>query len=169
MIFYHGFSLKNEEVLFGDFVDNSAFTVAGFSYGAQLALEHACGSIERVENLILLSPAFFQSENSRFTRLQLLSYHKNRNAYIQNFLANVSYPAKVDISSFLEEGSAKELEALLSYRWDREKISSLLKRGTKIEVYLGGRDKIVNTREAFRFFSSLTTSYFIKDAGHLLQ
>jgi hypothetical protein len=61
------------------------------------------------------------------------------------------------------------LEALLTYQWNERKINELLSRGKQIEVYLGGRDRIVQSDKAFEFFSALTVTYLIKDAGHLLQ
>ena len=169
MKYFNGFLLKGEDKFFEEYTDRSDFTVAGFSYGAQLAFEAALQSSERVEKLTLLSPAFFQCEKSRFVRMQLRYFAKDRASYIEHFLENAAYPETIDLSRYLGDGTPEQLEALLSYRWESEKVRELLSRGTTIEVYLGGRDRIINSAEAFDFFSSLTTSYFIKRAGHLLQ
>ena len=166
--YFNGFSLQGEEALFATYLDESDFTIAGFSYGAQLAFEAAYHSVQRVEKLILLSPAFFQTEKKSFVRTQLRYFEQDKKSYIQQFMRNVAYPGRVDLSAFLDRGSSEALEALLTYRWDSEKIGEVLERGTQIEVYLGGRDKIIKSEEAFIFFSALTTTYFIKDAGHLL-
>lgn len=168
MKYFNGFSLRGEERLFSTYLDESDFTVAGFSYGAQLAFEFAYHSDQRIEKLILLSPAFFQTEKKSFVRAQLRYFEQDKKSYIQQFMTNVTYPGKLDLSPYLERGSSEALEALLSYCWDSEKIGELLERGTQIEVYLGGRDKIIKSEEAFIFFSALTTTYLIKDAGHLL-
>lgn len=169
MKYFSGFSLRGEEAFFGPYLDESDFTVAGFSYGAQLAFEAACHSHQRVEKLILLSPAFFQTEKKSFIRAQLHYFEQDKKSYIQQFMNNVAYPATLDLSPYLDEGSSEALEALLAYQWDSEKIGELLARGTQIEVYLGGRDKIIKSEEAFTFFSALTTTYLIKDVGHLLM
>jgi len=167
--YFNGFSLQGEEKYFSAFLDQSDFTVAGFSYGAQLAFEEVYQSTKRVEKLILLSPAFFQTEKRSFVRLQLGSFEKNKDNYIRHFLANVAYPSKLDLSDHLRVDSMEALEALLTYRWEREKISEVLDRGTKIEVYLGDRDRIIKSDDAFSFFSTLTPTYLIKRTGHLLQ
>ena len=45
----------------------------------------------------------------------------------------------------------------------------VLNRGTTIEVFLGKDDKIIDAQAAFDFFAPLTTTYFVKDVGHLLR
>ncbi len=169
MKYFNGFSLSGEEEFFASFLDRSDFTIAGFSYGAQIAFETLYRSQERIEKLILLSPAFFQSEKKSFIRTQLRYFDQDHGMYIQQFLNNVTYPAKVDLSPHLSVGKREYLEALLSYRWEEKKIIELLERGTQIEVYLGGEDKIIQSNQAFTFFSELTTTELVKDAGHLLQ
>ena len=168
MKFFNGFSLQGEETLFENYLNESDFTIAGFSYGAQLAFEAAYHSDQRVEKLILLSPAFFQTEKKSFVRAQLRYFEQDKNSYIQQFLSNVAYPSRVNLSPYVERGSSEALEALLTYKWDSEKITEVLERGTEIEVYLGGRDKIIKSEEAFTFFSAITTTYLIKDGRHLL-
>jgi hypothetical protein len=77
--------------------------------------------------------------------------------------------SKTDLSTYLKIGTKEELEALLTYTWDKQKIQEVLDRGTTIEVFLGKDDKIIDAEAAFGFFSELMTTYFIKDAGHLLK
>jgi len=166
--YFNGFSLQGEEVLFEAYLDESEYAVAGFSLGAQLAFEYAYHSDRRIEKLILLSPAFFQNEKRSFIRAQLRYFEQDKRAYTKQFLSNVAYPGSVDLSAYLDIGSREALESLLTYRWSSERIAELLGRGTQIEVYLGGQDKIINSDTAFTFFSALTTSYLIKKAGHLL-
>jgi pimeloyl-ACP methyl ester carboxylesterase len=167
--YFNGFSLRGEEVLFEEFLDPEELAVAGFSYGAQRAFEAAYHSEERIERLLLLSPAFFQTKRRSFIRLQLQAFRQERERYIQHFLSNVAYPAAVDLTLYLDPGSDEELEALLSYRWEREKIMALLERGVRIEVYLGGEDRIIESADAFAFFSDQVPTYLIREAGHLLR
>jgi len=169
MHYFNGFSLKGEEILFSDFLVHNKQTVAGFSYGAQQAFEYVYNTKERVDRLILLSPAFFQTQKSSFHRTQLRYFETDKETYIQQFLKNVIFPSNLHLSSCLQIGKKRELELLLTYRWEEEKIEEILQRGTSIEVFLGEKDKIIQSQDAFSFFSKLTTTYFIKNVGHLLQ
>jgi pimeloyl-ACP methyl ester carboxylesterase len=169
MKYFSGFSLCNEERLFSDYLVNGDLVVSGFSYGAQKAFEYVYHAQERVDRLILLSPAFFQNQKASFIRTQLRYFEVGKEAYVKQFLLNAASPSSLDLASFLEVGSREELESLLTYRWDEEKIKKVLERGTVIEVFLGGKDRIIDAQEAFDFFGPLTTTYFIKDAGHILH
>ncbi len=167
--YFNGFSLQGEENIFTSYLDSNNFTLIGFSYGAQLAFEEAYSSTSRIEKLILLSPAFFQSQKRSFVRTQLRYFTHNNKEYIEQFLSNVSYPSSVNLESYLNIGTKEELEALLSYEWDSNKVQELLDKGVTIEVYLGERDKIMSATTAYNFFSNLTTTYFMKDKGHCLH
>ena len=146
----------------------SELCVSGFSYGAQQAFEYVYRSKERIDRLILLSPAFFQTEKPSFIRTQLHYFEAGKKAYVEQFLKNVSYPSEIDLTKYLQLGTKEELNALLSYTWEPSKIEEVVSRGTIIEVFLGEKDKIISSKEAFAFFKPLTTCYFIKEAGHLL-
>jgi len=168
MKYFNGFSLKNEEIFFQDYIIDSDYCVAGFSYGAQRAFEFVYNSPNRVDRLILLSPAFFQDHKKSFIRTQLRYYKSNPQAYIEQFIQNIIYPSNIELEEYLDMGKYNELETLLTYIWDRDKIIELIDRGVTIEVFIGGKDKILNPQKSFEFFSKLTTTYLIKDAGHLL-
>jgi len=167
--YFNGFSLQNEEKLFDTYLTHNDLSVAGFSYGAQRAFDYVYESKERIDRLILLSPAFFQTQKPSFIRTQLRYFENGQQSYVEQFLKNVAYPSDVDLLDYLQIGTAQKLEALLTYEWDTEKIKRVLDRGTTIEVFLGGKDKIIDAEAAFEFFSELMTTYFIKDAGHLLK
>jgi len=169
MCYFNGFSLQDEEKYFSDYLLQSDLCIAGFSYGAQEAFEHVYNTKERVDRLILLSPAFFQTEKSSFTRTQLRYFEAGQEAYVKQFLENASYPSNFDLCANLKVGSKEELDTLLTYVWDKDKMKEILNRGTVIEVFLGEKDKIIDSKEAFDFFASLTTTYFMKDVGHLLK
>ncbi|HEY9190280.1 MAG TPA: pimelyl-ACP methyl ester esterase BioV [Sulfurovum sp.] len=169
MKYFNGFSLQGEETLFAPYFIESDYCVAGFSYGAQQAFEYAYHANKRIDRVILLSPAFFQTEKPSFVRTQLRYFDAGQEAYIKQFLANAAYPSSMDLSEYLKVGTKDELEALLSYTWDEKKIQEVLDRGTTIEVFLGEKDKIIDAQQAFEFFKPLTTTYFMKGVGHILQ
>ncbi len=169
MIYFNGFSLKDEETLFTAYLEQGDLCVAGFSYGAQQAFEWVYHSVERIDRLILLSPAFFQTQKTSFVRTQMRYFQNGQERYVTQFLQNVAYPSTMDLTDYLQTGTAEELEALLSYEWDAVKIQEVLDRGTVIEVFLGTEDKIIDADAAFSFFSALATTYYIKGVGHLLK
>ena len=169
MVYFNGFSLHDEEELFKEYVVESDLCVAGFSYGAQQAFEYVYNSKERIDRLILLSPAFFQIQKTSFTRTQLRYFEAGKEAYVKQFLSNVAYPSDLDLSNYLKVGTKEELESLLTYTWNENKIQKVLNRGTTIEVFLGKDDKIIDAQAAFDFFAPLTTIYFMKSVGHLLK
>ena len=168
MIYFNGFALKNEESFFKEKLVENDFTVAGFSYGAQKAFEYVYNSTERIDRLILLSPAFFQNHKKSFIRTQLRYYKADEISYRDNFLDNVTYPSNINLYEYIDIGKYEELESLLSYTWEKEKIVELQKRGVTIEVFMGVEDKIVNSEKSYEFFSELVTVYLLKNRGHLL-
>lgn len=169
MVYFNGFSLKQEEELFSEEIVDTEQSVVGFSYGAQKALEYALHSQKRIDRLILLSPAFFQNHKKSFIQRQLRAFKQDEEAYKKTFLENVAYPSTISLEAFVTHGSYEELEALLSYVWAEEKLQKLIDRGVKIEVFMGGADKIVNAQKSFEFFSKLVPVYLFKESGHLLK
>ncbi|MBN2721288.1 MAG: pimelyl-ACP methyl ester esterase BioV [Campylobacterales bacterium] len=170
MKFFSGFCLKNEQELFESFLDQTDYTVAGFSYGAQKAIEYALSTTQRIERIILLSPAFFKTQSKSFLRAQMHYFSADKDKYIQNFLTNISLPnSKIDLEKYISDGSIQQLEKLLTYEWDEDMLISLNNRGIKIEVFLGEEDRIIDSKSALDFFSKYSTTYLIKKAGHLLN
>jgi esterase/lipase len=169
MHFYSGFSLQKEKILFSKYLNNSGLCVAGFSYGAQRALEHVYASKERVDRLILLSPAFFQEEDSAFVRSQLRYFETDKDVYVKQFLHNVAFPSHFSLNSYLNIADKSSLENLLSYKWEKKKIEEILARGTVIEVFFGKKDKIINIKDAHDFFKQTCVVYTDKNTGHLLK
>ncbi len=169
MIYFNGFSLKKEEELFKEYIIDSDFTVAGFSYGAIKAFEYVYNSKKRVDRLILLSPAFFQKHKKSFIRTQLRYFKIDKSNYVKKFLENVSYPSKIELENYLNIGTYKELETLLYYIWNKDKILELIERGVIIEIFIGERDKIIDSKKSCDFFSKITTTYLLKNMGHILQ
>ena len=166
--YFSGFSLHKEEHLFDTYMSDSDTTVVGFSYGAQKAFDYVYQTDHRVDKLILLSPAFFQTQKKSFIRTQLRYYDTEHEAYIKQFLINSKYPSNIDVSKYLVLGTKTELESLLQYQWSKVKIKEVLAKNITIEVFLGSEDKIIDSTQANDFFS-ITTTYMIKGVGHLLK
>ena len=166
--YFSGFCFFEESELFKDYIIQNDFTVSGFSYGAVKAFEDVLNSNKRVDKLQLFSPAYFQTKDEKFKRTQVMYFKKDANAYCQTFLSNVLSPLDLDISKYFKLGTIEQLEELLYYEWSEEKLQKLLDKGTKIEVYLGGVDKIIDSSKAKEFFKNFATVYYIKEKGHLL-
>ncbi|SFP18489.1 pimelyl-ACP methyl ester esterase BioV [Hydrogenimonas thermophila] len=172
MIFFSGFSLKNEEELFYDYLNNvkeNPYVVVGFSYGAIKALEFTANSNERIDKLILISPAWFCNKSKAFIKTQLLYYKKDADAYTKTFLKNIAYPANLDLSKYIAPATLFDLEKLLTYQWPSEPFKICKNRDIIIETYLGGKDKIIDAYEAHEFFRQYSESYFFKNVGHILM
>ena len=167
--YFSGFCLENEEKLFNEYIIKNDFTISGFSYGAIKAFEEVLNSNQRVDKLQLFSPAFFQTKDKKFKRMQLMFFKKDANIYCNNFLKNITNPSNIDCNKYFTQGSYEELDELLNYEWSDEKLNSLVQKGTKIEVFLGSEDKIVESLKAKEFFIKYATVYYIKDVGHILN
>ena len=166
--YFSGFCFFEESELFQDYIIQNDFTVSGFSYGAVKAFEDVLNSNKRVDKLQLFSPAFFQTKDEKFKRMQLMFFKKDEDAYIKNFLENLKDKSTKSIENFFKKGSFKELDELLNFKWNKEDLEELIKKGIKIEVFLGQNDKIIDSLDAKEFFKEFATVYYFKDKGHLL-
>jgi len=167
--FYSGFSLKNEEELFSDYITTNNYTVSGFSYGAQKAFEYVLNTNNRVDKLQLFSPAFFQCTDKKYKRMQLMFFKKDASSYCDNFLLNCANPNNISLEKYFNLGCFEELEELLYYEWSDTKLNNLLKKNIEIEVFLGVDDEIIDSQKAKDFFTKYATVYFIKNVGHILN
>jgi len=171
MRFFSGFSLKNEAYLFDKYIRKSDYTVCGFSYGAIKAYEYVSEQLrlgKRVDSLQLFSPAFFQSRDEKFKRLQLSAYQRNEDAYMEQFVSSCFFPYEKKILEH-KETSREELKELLYYEWSLSGLRKIEDRGVKIEVYLGGEDKIIDVHGGRELFLQVATVSYIKSANHFLQ
>ncbi|PRM97353.1 hypothetical protein CJ670_05435 [Arcobacter cryaerophilus gv. crypticus] len=166
--FYSGFCFKNECELFKDYLEIGDFIISGFSYGAIRAFKQALESQTRVDKLQLFSPSFFQNKDEKFKKMQKLFFKKDEKSYINNFLENVKYPQNKDIKEYLHIGKYEELEELLEFVWKKEDFEKLISKRIKIEVFLGEKDKIIDSFFVKEFFKDFATVYYFKDKGHLL-
>jgi len=166
--FFSGFCFENESELFKEYLVLNDFTISGFSYGAIKAFEYVLNSKTRVNKLQLISPAFFQTKDEKFKKMQLMFFKKDETAYINTFLENVKYPIYKNIDKYFKKGSFEELKTLLNYVWNEENLQTLVQNSVKIEVFLGGKDLIIDSLIAKDFFKNYATVYYFKDKGHLL-
>lgn len=166
--FFSGFCFSNECELFLDYLEEGEFIISGFSYGAIKAFKTILSSDKRVDKLQLFSPAFFQNKDEKFKRMQLIYFEKNEEPYIKAFLGNVNFAFKKDVSKYYKKGTIEELEELLYFVWQKDDLQKLVDKGVKIEVFLGEKDKIINSLEAKEFFKEFATVYYFKEKGHLL-
>ena len=172
MRYFSGFGFQNEQLLFKDMLDRSEFSVAGFSYGAQKAIEFALQAIEegkRVQKLQLISPAYFNEMPKDVKHKQLVTFAKNQNAYMHFFYKKACYPASIDCSRFYAKASLGDLKRLLLYEWRKEDLQKVTKSGTTVEVYLGELDKIIDPKKAKEFFRPYAQIFLIKGVGHILR
>ena len=174
MVFFSGFSLKEDISFFDKYLKQSDYTVAGFSYGAIKAFEYMLTCKERVDTLQLFSPAFFQIKPASFKRAQMMAYKSNSEKYLSHFIKGCFDPYELK-KTLHPQGTLhvstqeSELEELLYYEWDAEKLKTIKDSGVQIEVYLGSEDKIIDVAGAKEFFLPLATTYLINGANHFLQ
>ena len=171
MQFYSGFYLQQEEHFFTRWIEESDFHIYGFSYGALKAyteVKKRIKAFERVDKLILFSPAFFQTKTEAFKKLQLRSFKKDKNRYVENFLAACFAPyTKKDV--MIKEDTLEDLQKLLYFDWSSDELLWIKEQGVTIEVYLGGKDQIIDAYAAYEFFKDFVNVTFIKEANHFLQ
>ena len=128
MKFFSGFSLINESYLFEDFIDESDYSVSGFSYGAIKALAYVKEELvkgNRVDRLQLFSPAFFQVKDAKFKKLQLMAYRKNKEIYLNQFLNTCFSPYERKIVENIDT-KVDDLYELLNYEWDGSALDAVV-------------------------------------------
>lgn len=173
MIFFGGFGFNNDYGLFSDILeqynllDSREYRIYGFSFGAQKAIEYALHSKNRINEIILLSPAFFNNKDEDFIKSQLLYFKKNKDLYMRYFLANIGFSN--DMRGFLSEANYDDLETLLTYRFNRNILEKLQHNGISIVTFLGEFDKIIDVNIALDFFKEFGMVYFLKNTNHLLR
>lgn len=166
-LYFSGFSLKNEKELFSNYLINNDFTVSGFSFGAEKAVEYVLNTKNRIDTLELFSPSYFNDKDRKYKRMQVMYFKKDSQVYCDNFLENCGLN-QGEINKYFKIGTSDELEDLLNYDWSDKKLQSIVERKINIEVYLGVEDKIINSNSACEFFRKFGEVYYIKGKGHTL-
>ncbi len=170
MRFFSGFGFVNESVLFEEWLLKGAYDVSGFSMGAIKAIEYAYNEVlqqRRINSLLLFSPCMLAHKGLAFKRLQLSSFQKDPQNYMDNFYQVVGLNARLE--HFKKRGSLEELEFLLNYKYSDHTIRLLLEKGVKIEVFVGLEDKITDIQALLEFFTPLVQVWQFKGHNHLLQ
>ncbi|CAJ99367.1 pimelyl-ACP methyl ester esterase BioV [Helicobacter acinonychis] len=170
MRFFSGFGFVNESVLFEEWLLKGAYDVSGFSMGAIKAIEYAYNEVlqqRRINSLLLFSPCMLAHKSLAFKRLQLYSFQKDPQSYMDNFYQAVGLDAQLE--RFKKMGSLEELEFLLNYKYSDHTIRLLLEKGVKIEVFIGLKDKITDIQALLEFFMPLAQVWQFKSYNHLLQ
>lgn len=168
MRFYSGFALSGDQHFFDPYLKHSEYTVAGFSYGAIKAAQYVANANERIDTLQLFSPAFFQTKKESFRRLQMGGYIKDTERYLDNFLTSCFAPSPVAPVS-IGSNDAESLQELLYFEWTPELMESISSRGTRIEVYLGMEDQVIDVEGARDFFLPYASVTTIRKGNHFLQ
>ena len=168
MRFYSGFALSEDQSFFDPYLKHNAYTVAGFSYGAIKAAQYAVDVDERIDTLQLFSPAFFQTKKESFRRLQMGGYFKDAERYLENFLTSCFAPLPKTPTMF-GENDERGLEELLYFEWTSELMEKIRDKGTRIEVYLGLDDQVIDVEGARAFFLPYATLTSIRRGNHFLQ
>ena len=167
MKFFSGFCVDVDKDFFADYIEDKEFVVAGFSYGAQKALDYVLNSSKRIDKLQLLSPAFFDY-NEKIININLKAFRKDKNSYIKNFLTKAGIThLPIHSSTHLLIGECNENDLLKLFTFDWEKIKEI--KDIKIEVFLGEYDRIIALKKAYEFFKDYADIYFIKSANHFLK
>jgi hypothetical protein len=167
-LYFSGFSLQNEQELFDEYLLQNDFTLSGFSYGCVKLIDHALKCDTRIDKIQFFSPSYFNDKDEKFKRMQLMFFKKDATSYANNFLKNCGFSEETQ-NKYFSLGTFEELKELLYYEWQKEKLQALKDKGIEIETYLGGEDKIIDSKEALEFFRKFGDVYFIKDAGHILR
>ena len=173
MKFFSGFCVDIDKSFFKEYIEDKEFVVAGFSYGAQKAVEYVLNTSLRVDKLQLLSPAFF-TYSQKIIELNINAFKKDKNLYIKNFLTKAGINEwkkengewKIDEQHIkITQCNENDLYKLFTFDW--EKLSKI--KDIKIEVFLGEYDKIIALKKARDFFVNYGDVYFIKKANHFLR
>jgi alpha-beta hydrolase superfamily lysophospholipase len=166
-LYFSGFSLKNEQALFAEYLEKSDFIVSGFSYGAIKTVEYVLNTDKRIDKIQLFAPAYFNDKDTKYKRMQLLYFKKDPDNYCSNFLKNSGFSKEL-VLKYFQMGTYEELEQLLNYTWDHQKLDEIVKKNIKIEIFIGEDDKIVDSQKALEFFRNFGEVYYIKNKGHIL-
>lgn len=168
MQFFSGYSLREEVAFFDPFLKHTSYNVAGFSYGAIRALQFTLEATTRIETLQLFSPAYFCHRSESFKRQQLRGYRVDPSGYLSRFIEHCFAPYMAQEVVITNDGP-EALETLLYFDWPPAALQAVRERGVAIEVYLGGRDAIVDAEAARAFFTAFATVHYLKNANHFLQ
>eukprot|EP01022_Parablepharisma_sp_SALTPOND_P011021 TRINITY_DN14562_c0_g2_i1.p2 TRINITY_DN14562_c0_g2~~TRINITY_DN14562_c0_g2_i1.p2 ORF type:complete len:221 (-),score=4.16 TRINITY_DN14562_c0_g2_i1:427-1089(-) len=166
MKYFSGFGFEGERELFSQFLSESAYDIAGFSYGAQKAVTEALKQ-KRVQKLILISPAIFTHLSLEEKKKQIELFKNKKEVYLSMFYKRCG--VRDEHKNYLKTPSQKELEELFSYEWRESDLRTLYEKGCKIEVYIGSADKIVDIEEVKKLFLPYSVLFTHQGLSHILR
>ncbi|PAF48543.1 hypothetical protein BKH46_01160 [Helicobacter sp. 12S02634-8] len=170
-MYFSGFCFQGEQEVFKPLIaDMGAYDVCGFSRGAQRAFEWAYERLEnhwRIQKVILLSPALFQDKTKAFKIAQMRAFKKDAQGYVERFLQAAGVDKEME--RYIHTENVDALQGLLEYVWSEEKLQKMHAHQVEIEVYLGGRDGVIDANYARDFFARYARVYWIKSANHCLK
>lgn len=166
-MFYSGFCLNGEEGLFDEFLPSFGEYIAGFSYGSIAALKFAAQNKD-VAKLILLSPAYYTHKSADFKEAQIAAFETDPALYRLKLLKK-SGLSEEEGKRYGIPGTSAELRELLYFDWNASEIASVSHRGVKIEVFIGGNDRVVEPEASAEFFRQYGSVYYLKNKNHILR
>lgn len=166
--YFSGFCLHEEVSLFSEFIPQDEACIVGFSYGAIGATKFAQTTSNFFKKLILLSPAFYCHTTDEFKVQQLQNFVENPELYALKLLKKTGFDESYR-SKFGVIGTSDELKELLYFDWGAQKFDDLLKKNIKIEVFIGGQDRVVDPNASMNFFKNFSTVYCMKNKNHFLR
>lgn len=175
---FNGLFFQKEIKFLKIFNNRGIYDISGFGFGTQKAYDEAFLKVsrgERVNRLVLFSPAFF-GEIGQITQsdrdLQIKAFKKNKWTYGYNLLRLMegeNMRENFIPKKFIFEMQLPDLYSMLNYVWDAKKLEMLAYMGVITEVYLGGRDKTINVSKVSDFFAPHSVVYLFKQANHFLK
>ena len=167
-MFFSGFSLCGEELLFKDYYEDDGENACGFSYGAQKAFLYT-KSNPHIKRLTLLSPAFYMQKTEEFKEIQIAAFVQNPDLYRLKLLKKSGLNPE-ETAKYGADATAPELRELLYFEWEAEDIKAMLERRVQIEVYIGGKDGVVEPKPSFGFFEHCgAKTVWLEDKNHILR
>lgn len=175
---FNGLFFQREIKFLKIFNNRGIYDISGFGFGTQKAYDEAFLKIargERVNKLILFSPAFFGEIgqiNQSDRDLQINAFKKNKRTYESNLLRLMegeNMREKFIPKKIIFEIQLPDLCSMLNYIWDVKKLETLSYMGVTTEVYLGGKDKTINVFKVSEFFAPYSVIYLFKQANHFLK
>lgn len=166
-MFYSGFCLHGEERLFDEYLPMFGEYVAGFSYGSIAALRHAIED-ESVKNLILLSPAYYCHKDEAFKKAQIRAFLTDPALYKIKLLKKSGLKEE-DGNRYASDGNVEELRELLYFDWRTAGLELLSQRGVRIEVFIGGADRVVEPKASREFFEKRAKTHWLENKNHILR
>lgn len=166
-MFYSGFCLSGEEGLFDEFLPSFGEYAAGFSYGSIAALKFAAQNKD-VTKLILLSPAYYTHKDADFKEAQIAAFEADPELYRLKLLKK-SGLREDEGERYGIPGTSAQLRELLYFDWGDSEIASVVDKGVKIEVFIGGGDRVVEPEASAEFFRRYGSVYYLKNKNHILR